>query len=390
MRSDGPWRVRTWSCTSRARPRSLEWDEQFEVTAGGTINVLRAAAAAGRPALRADEHRQHDVRLGMGREPALWPPGGRRAGCPAWDLLDYRTPPRPDSPYGAAKLFCEAAARWFSDQTPMSVLVIRLGAVLSRGPADAHPALPGLPGPEGRRPDDRQVPVGAGRRQVRDLRRDLGEQPALARHDAGQGGPRLAADRVVGPSSTRPSSRGDPAGRLRPTRHHPAARDAVEPGPVPDRHRGLGPAQRDRGRPRVGRRARSRSSGWTCAGSSRPRTARSGRPSPPGPGCAADRVVLNVSHTPQRARTSAPTCRSCSGRTGCASTTTTTRPSLETAVVGGRRTRPLTPDRPGTGRDRHADSSSASPGIGARSCPTAGPSTATAVRRRSSGRCPRA
>ena len=49
---------------------------------------------------------------------------------PPWDLLDYRTPPRPDSPYGAAKLFGEAAGRWFSDQTPMSVLVIRLGAVL--------------------------------------------------------------------------------------------------------------------------------------------------------------------------------------------------------------------------------------------------------------------
>jgi nucleoside-diphosphate-sugar epimerase len=27
--------------------QSLEWDEQFEVTAGGTLNVLRAAAAAG-------------------------------------------------------------------------------------------------------------------------------------------------------------------------------------------------------------------------------------------------------------------------------------------------------------------------------------------------------
>jgi len=47
-----------------------------------------------------------------------------------WELLDYRTPPRPDSPYGAAKLFGEAAARWFSDRTPMSCLVIRLGAVL--------------------------------------------------------------------------------------------------------------------------------------------------------------------------------------------------------------------------------------------------------------------
>ena len=107
------------------------WDEHFEVTAGGTINVLRACGRGWGPACRADEHRQHDVRLGMGRQPAVRSAGGRRAGSAAWDLLDYRTPPRPDSPYGAAKLFCEAAARWFSDQTPMSVLVIRLGAVLA-------------------------------------------------------------------------------------------------------------------------------------------------------------------------------------------------------------------------------------------------------------------
>ena len=61
------------------------------------------------------------------------PAGAPASGtCPPWDLLDYRTPPRPDSPYGAAKLFGEAAGRWFSDQTPMSVLVIRLGAVLRR------------------------------------------------------------------------------------------------------------------------------------------------------------------------------------------------------------------------------------------------------------------
>ena len=111
--------------------QSLEWDEQFEVTAGGTINVLRAAAAAGV---------RRFVLMSTGSTMCGWEwdeslPYGRLAAgdrdVPGWDLLDYQTPPRPDSPYGAAKLFCEAAARWFSDQTPMSVLVIRLGAVLA-------------------------------------------------------------------------------------------------------------------------------------------------------------------------------------------------------------------------------------------------------------------
>ena len=110
--------------------QSLEWDPQFEVTAGGTINVLRAAAEAGV---------RRFVLMSTGSTMCGWEwddslPYGRLAAgerdLPQWDLLDYETPPRPDSPYGAAKLFCEAAGRWFSDQTPMSVLIIRLGAVL--------------------------------------------------------------------------------------------------------------------------------------------------------------------------------------------------------------------------------------------------------------------
>jgi nucleoside-diphosphate-sugar epimerase len=107
------------------------WDDHFNVTAGGTINVLRAAADAGV---------QRTVFMSTGSTMCGWEwddrlPYGRLAAgdrdLPAWDLLDYTTPPRPDSPYGAAKLFGEAAARWFSDRTPMSVLVIRLGAVLA-------------------------------------------------------------------------------------------------------------------------------------------------------------------------------------------------------------------------------------------------------------------
>ena len=107
------------------------WDDHFQVTAGGTINVLRASAEAGvkRVVFMSTGSTmcgwEWDDRLPYGRLAA-----GQRD-LPPWDLLDYRTPPRPDSPYGAAKLFGEAAARWFSDRTPMSVLVIRLGAVLA-------------------------------------------------------------------------------------------------------------------------------------------------------------------------------------------------------------------------------------------------------------------
>jgi nucleoside-diphosphate-sugar epimerase len=107
------------------------WDDHFQITAGGTINVLRAAADAGV---------RRVVFMSTGSTMCGWewddslPYGKLAAGrrdLPRWELLDYRTPPRPDSPYGAAKLFGEAAARWFSDRTPMSVLVIRLGAVLA-------------------------------------------------------------------------------------------------------------------------------------------------------------------------------------------------------------------------------------------------------------------
>ncbi len=108
-----------------------DWDDHFNVTAGGTINVLRAAADAG--VKRVVFMSTGSTMCGWEWDDAL--PYGKLADgerdLPAWDLLDYTTPPRPDSPYGAAKLFGEAAARWFSDQTPMSVLIIRLGAVLA-------------------------------------------------------------------------------------------------------------------------------------------------------------------------------------------------------------------------------------------------------------------
>jgi nucleoside-diphosphate-sugar epimerase len=120
------------------------WDDHFKITAGGTINVLRAAA---------DADVKRVVFMSTGSTMCGWEwddslPYGKLARgewdqVDSWDLLDYRTPPRPDSPYGAAKLFGEAAARWFSDRTPMSVLVIRLGAVLKSNRPELIRHFPG-------------------------------------------------------------------------------------------------------------------------------------------------------------------------------------------------------------------------------------------------------
>ena len=120
------------------------WDDHFRITAGGTINVLRASAEAGVSRV---------VYMSTGSTMCGWEwddslPYGKLARgewdqVDSWDLLDATTPPRPDSPYGVAKLFGEAAARWFSDRTPMSVLVIRLGAVLKSNRPELIRHFPG-------------------------------------------------------------------------------------------------------------------------------------------------------------------------------------------------------------------------------------------------------
>lgn len=120
------------------------WDDHFLVTAGGTVNVFRAAAEAG--VRRVVFMSSGSTMCGWEWDDSL--PYGKLARgqwdeVSEWPLLDYRTPPRPDSPYACAKLFGEAVARWFSDQTPMSALVIRLGAVLGSNQPELIRHFPG-------------------------------------------------------------------------------------------------------------------------------------------------------------------------------------------------------------------------------------------------------
>ena len=104
-----------------------DWDDHFGVTAGGTVNVFRASAEAG--VKRVVYMSSGSTMCGWEWDDSL--PYGKLArgewdAVDTWELLDDRTPPRPDSPYGTAKLFGEAVARWFSDRTPMCTLTLRI------------------------------------------------------------------------------------------------------------------------------------------------------------------------------------------------------------------------------------------------------------------------
>ena len=83
-----------------------DWDKVMASTIGGALNVYRAANEIDR-----------------------LPPDA--------PMLTHLDPPRPDSFYGVGKLFGENTGRLFSDRSGMSVLCIRLGAVLP----DDRPAL---------------------------------------------------------------------------------------------------------------------------------------------------------------------------------------------------------------------------------------------------------
>lgn len=116
-----------------------DWDKVMDNTIGGTLNMYRAAQEAG-------VKRVVFMSTGStmcGYEWYEGSPYGKLAAnqlqaLPAGEkMLDYRDPPRPDSFYGVGKLFGENTGRLFSDRYGMSVLCIRLGAVL---PSD-HPEL---------------------------------------------------------------------------------------------------------------------------------------------------------------------------------------------------------------------------------------------------------
>jgi nucleoside-diphosphate-sugar epimerase len=116
-----------------------DWDRVMESTIGGALNVYRAAQEAGvwRVVFMSSGSTM------CGYEWYEGSPYGKLAANeldslpPDAHMITHTDPPRPDSFYGVGKLFGENTGRLFSDRYGMSVLCIRLGAVLP----DDKPAL---------------------------------------------------------------------------------------------------------------------------------------------------------------------------------------------------------------------------------------------------------
>jgi NAD+ dependent glucose-6-phosphate dehydrogenase len=122
-----------------------DWEKVMNVTIGGTLNMYRAAqqagvkrvvfASAGSVMIGYEWYEGSPYgALAANRIQSL-PPGER--------MLTHTDPPRPDTFYSVGKLFGENTGRLFSDRYGMSVLVIRVGAVL---PDDKPTLVRELPG----------------------------------------------------------------------------------------------------------------------------------------------------------------------------------------------------------------------------------------------------
>lgn len=122
-----------------------DWDKVMASTIGGTLNVYRAAQEAG-------VWRVVFMSTGSTMCGYEWFEGSPYGMLARNELdrlpldvkmLDYADPPRPDSFYAVGKLFGENTGRLFSDRYGMSVLCIRLGAVL---PSDRPELIRHFPG----------------------------------------------------------------------------------------------------------------------------------------------------------------------------------------------------------------------------------------------------
>jgi nucleoside-diphosphate-sugar epimerase len=108
------------------------WEETMAVTVQGTLNVYLAAQEAGvkRVVFMSTGSTMCGYEWDDDRPYGKLARGEYDQVQPGWPLITWRDPPRPDSRYGVGKVFGEACGRWFADRGGLSVLCIRLGAVL--------------------------------------------------------------------------------------------------------------------------------------------------------------------------------------------------------------------------------------------------------------------
>ena len=106
------------------------WQDHLSAGMVGTRHVYEASRVHG--VKRVVFGSTGDTMTGYERD---FPYGELAAGLydrvpPRWEMKSYLDPVRPKSVYGACKAFCEALGRYYADVHNLSVLCIRLGAVL--------------------------------------------------------------------------------------------------------------------------------------------------------------------------------------------------------------------------------------------------------------------
>ncbi|MBI4921410.1 MAG: NAD(P)-dependent oxidoreductase [Devosia nanyangense] len=109
-----------------------DWDKVMSNTIGGTLNMYRAAQEAGvkRVVFMSTGSTMCGYEWYEGSPYGKLAANELQALPPGEKMITYLDPPRPDSFYGVGKLFGENTGRLFSDRYGMSVICIRLGAVL--------------------------------------------------------------------------------------------------------------------------------------------------------------------------------------------------------------------------------------------------------------------
>jgi nucleoside-diphosphate-sugar epimerase len=110
-----------------------DWDRVMDVTMGGTLAMFRAAQEAGvkRVVFMSTGSTMCGYEFYEGSPYAALAANEYESLPKGAKMLTHLDPPRPDSFYGVGKLFGENTGRLFSDRYGMSVICIRLGAVLA-------------------------------------------------------------------------------------------------------------------------------------------------------------------------------------------------------------------------------------------------------------------
>jgi len=99
------------------------WEDMLNGHIGGTYNAFEAARLAGvrRVIYPSSNHAVGEYEVDAPK-PQIYEPG-------YGVVLDNRVPVRPDSPYGAAKVFGEALGRFYSDRFGLQVACLRIGSI---------------------------------------------------------------------------------------------------------------------------------------------------------------------------------------------------------------------------------------------------------------------